>query len=170
MFSHLWNGGSGRNRTSDTRSFSPLLYRLSYRAMAVQTGIEPAISSVTGKRIKPLYHWTVVAEIGFEPMTFGLWAQRATNCSTPLYNGGQWGIRTPAGREAPGSFQDCSLQPGLGNCPWWTQQDSNLLPTGYEPVALTNWAMGPYQTLLSCTYGSTEESRTLDHPVMSRML
>ena len=138
--------------------------------MAVQTGIEPAISSVTGKRIKPLYHWTVVAEIGFEPMTFGLWAQRATNCSTPLYNGGQWGIRTPAGREAPGSFQDCSLQPGLGNCPWWTQQDSNLWPTGYEPVALTNWAMGPYQTLLSCTYGSTEESRTLDLPGMNRTL
>ena len=129
-----------------------------------------AISSVTGKRIKPLYHWTVVAEIGFEPMTFGLWAQRATNCSTPLYNGGQWGIRTPAGREAPGSFQDCSLQPGLGNCPWWTQQDSNLWPTGYEPVALTNWAMGPYQTLLSCTYGSTEENRTLDLPGMNRML
>ncbi len=41
-------------------------------------------------------------------------------------NGGWWGIRTPAGREAPGSFQDCSLQPDLGNHPWWTQQDSNL--------------------------------------------
>ena|GEM_PF-3733957 len=25
-------GGSGRNRTTDTRIFSPLLYRLSYRA------------------------------------------------------------------------------------------------------------------------------------------
>jgi hypothetical protein len=25
------NGGSGRNRTADTRIFSPLLYRLSYR-------------------------------------------------------------------------------------------------------------------------------------------
>ena len=58
----------------------------------------------------------------------------------------------------------------LGNCPWWTQQDSNLWPTGYEPVALTNWAMGPYQTLLSCTYGSTEESRTLDLPGMNRTL
>ena len=27
---HLNNGGSGRNRTADTRIFSPLLYRLSY--------------------------------------------------------------------------------------------------------------------------------------------
>ena len=26
-------GGLGRNRTTDTRIFSPLLYRLSYRAM-----------------------------------------------------------------------------------------------------------------------------------------
>ena len=72
LFPHV-HGASGQNRTVDTRIFSPLLYRLSYRTiMAVQTGIEPAISSVTGKRIKPLYHWTVVAEIGFEPMTFGL--------------------------------------------------------------------------------------------------
>ena len=35
-FSRTWvnlhhsNGGSGRNRTSDTRIFSPLLYQLSY--------------------------------------------------------------------------------------------------------------------------------------------
>ena len=27
----LENGGSGRNRTADTRIFSPLLYQLSYR-------------------------------------------------------------------------------------------------------------------------------------------
>ncbi len=26
------NGGSGRNRTTDTRIFNPLLYQLSYRA------------------------------------------------------------------------------------------------------------------------------------------
>ena len=30
---HKKNGGSGRNRTADTRIFSPLLYRLSYRAL-----------------------------------------------------------------------------------------------------------------------------------------
>ena len=27
---------------------------------------------------------------------------------------------------------------------WWAIKDSNLGPTGYEPVALTNWANGPY--------------------------
>ncbi len=47
------NGGSGQNRTVDTRIFSPVLYRLSYRAtkkLAVPTGLEPAISCVTGRR------------------------------------------------------------------------------------------------------------------------
>ena len=28
----IWNGGQGRNRTTDTRIFSPLLYQLSYLA------------------------------------------------------------------------------------------------------------------------------------------
>ncbi len=28
------NGGLGRNRTTDTRIFNPLLYRLSYQAVA----------------------------------------------------------------------------------------------------------------------------------------
>ena len=59
-FSRTWvnlhhsNGGSGRNRTSDTRIFSPLLYRLSYGTkMAVWTGLEPATSAVTGRHSKP---------------------------------------------------------------------------------------------------------------------
>ena len=28
---------------------------------------------------------------------------------------------------------------------WWTLQDSNLWPPGYEPDALTNWAKGYYR-------------------------
>ena len=43
--------GARRNRTADTWSFNPLLYQLSYQGkMAVPTGIEPAISCVTGRR------------------------------------------------------------------------------------------------------------------------
>ena len=42
-------GASGRNRTNDTRIFSPLLYRLSYRGkLATWMGLEPTTSSVTG--------------------------------------------------------------------------------------------------------------------------
>ena len=45
--------GAGRNRTADTRSFNPLLYQLSYRAITVPTGFGPVISSVTGRRDNP---------------------------------------------------------------------------------------------------------------------
>jgi hypothetical protein len=58
-------GAAGRNRTTDTRIFSPLLYRLSYRGkttgqhplqaadpnLAELTGIEPAISGLTGRHV-----------------------------------------------------------------------------------------------------------------------
>ena len=53
FFTKFRDGGPGRDWTGDTRIFSPLLYQLSYRAtyMADQTGIEPAISSVTGRHV-----------------------------------------------------------------------------------------------------------------------
>ena len=56
----LFLNGAGQNRTADTRSFNPLLYRLSYRAknyilfsITVLAGFEPAISCVTGRRDNP---------------------------------------------------------------------------------------------------------------------
>ena len=50
------NGAETQNRTGDTGIFSPLLYRLSYLGtMAEPTGFEPAISGVTGRRVKPGY-------------------------------------------------------------------------------------------------------------------
>ena len=52
-----FHNGAGRNRTADTRSFNPLLYQLSYRAIlficikkTVHTGFEPVVSCVTGRR------------------------------------------------------------------------------------------------------------------------
>ena len=49
----LLSGASGRNRTNDTRIFSPLLYQLSYKGIpqkkvATRIGLEPTTSSVTG--------------------------------------------------------------------------------------------------------------------------
>ena len=84
----IYNGGSSGNWTSDTRIFSPLLYRLSYEAkkMAVSTGFEPAIFCVTGRRDGPLHYETMVAGAGFEPTTSGLWAQRATRLLHPAIN------------------------------------------------------------------------------------
>ena len=68
--------GAGQNRTADTWSFNPLLYQLSYRAITVPTGIEPAISCVTGRHVNPYttepYLVFLIAGAGFEPTTFGL--------------------------------------------------------------------------------------------------
>ena len=51
------HGGLGRNRTADTLSFNQVLYQLSYQAiiLTVRTGLEPAISCVTGKHVN---HYT----------------------------------------------------------------------------------------------------------------
>jgi hypothetical protein len=69
----LQNGGLGRNRTADTRIFSPLLYRLSYQAffkMAELTGLEPATSGVTDRRELQLHHSSkMVPAKGLEPST-----------------------------------------------------------------------------------------------------
>lgn len=41
-------------------------------------------------------------------------------------NGGGGGIRTPAGCNTPGGFQDRSLQPGLGTPPHSSATEYNL--------------------------------------------
>ena len=84
--------------------------------MAVSTGLGPAIFCVTGRRVNQLHHETIlVAGEGFEPSTFGLWAQRATELLHPaIFIGGGKGIRTPAPFARPPGFQDRSLQPDLG--------------------------------------------------------
>jgi hypothetical protein len=49
------NGAARQNRTVDTRIFSPLLYRLSYRGkMATRIGLEPTTSAVTGRHSNQL--------------------------------------------------------------------------------------------------------------------
>ena len=61
-----------------------MLCQLSYEAtMAVPTGIEPAIPRVTGECDNRYTTEPLVAGEGFEPSTFGLWAQRATRLLYP---------------------------------------------------------------------------------------
>ena len=49
---------------------------------------------------------------------------------------------------------------------WWTLQDSNLRPVGYEPTALTSWAKGP----TSFKVNSGGGDRTHDLTGMNRTL
>ena len=126
------NGGFSWNRTNDTKIFSLVLCQLSYEAtMAVPTGIEPAIPRVTGECDNRYTTEPLVAGEGFEPPTFGLWAQRATRLLYPamlvFYFGGGKGIWTPAPLSRPPGFQDQSLQPDLGIPPtrWCLGPDLN---------------------------------------------
>ena len=73
------SGGSSGNWTSDTRIFSPLLYRLSYEAKwRFQRDLNPWSLAWQASVIDRYTMEPLVAGEGFEPTTFGLWARRAT--------------------------------------------------------------------------------------------
>ena len=71
------HGALGRNRTADTRIFSPLLYRLSYQGiMATRKGLEPSTSAVTGRHSNQLNYRAI------------WWAMTGSNCRHPACKAG----------------------------------------------------------------------------------
>ena len=148
------NGASGQNRTADTRIFSPLLYRLSYRGKnkwrfgrdlnprspVWQTSMlttTPPNRFGCGRRI-----WTYDLRV-MSPTSY----QTAPSRDVWYQVGGERGIRTPAGLSSPTGFQDRTLQP-LG---YFSKIKEQLVdPTGLEPVTNRLWAGGSNQL----SYGS----------------
>ena len=146
---NFWNGGSGRNRTSDTRSFSPLLYQLSYRAKwRSRRELNPRSLPWQGSVLNHFTTGPWLRKLDLNQWPSGYEPDELPAALFRDIMAGNEGFEPPRAVKPLVVFKTTPFSL-LGNCPWWTQQDSNLWPTGYEPVALTNWAMGPNQTLLS---------------------
>ena len=144
-------------------------------------GIEPpthgaSIHCSTNWATEPNYCgsriWTYDLRV-MSPTSYRAAPSRANNIK------GGCGIRTHARFYTPDGFQDRSLQPDLGNppyyiivrtgfepvlppwkggvlTPWptdhinkWAQVDSNHRPHAYQACALTSWAMRPRKTWVS---------------------
>ena len=133
-------GAGNEVRTRDIQLGRLTLYQLSYSRTSLSLLL------------------TLVAEAGFEPTTFGLWARRATRL---LYSAI---FMVPRAGLEPA--RDCSHRILSPVCLpfhhqgslivtifilsyfsffvkkkfWCLRKDSNLRPCGYEPHALANWA------------------------------
>ena len=58
----------------------------------------------------------------------------------------------------PLDFQSSEHAPAIrtAHIYWWTFTDLNRGQTGYEPVALTNWAKGPYLLVVRVRFELTK--------------
>ena len=90
----LWNcNAQNRNRTSDTRIFSPLLYQLSYLGKIAGAGFEPATFGLWARRASRQLHPAILKflfkrvkpMIGLEPITCWLQISCSANWATSAY-------------------------------------------------------------------------------------
>ena len=101
------HGASGRNRTNDTRIFSPLLYRLSYRSI----NWRPA----WGSNPRPLA-WQASALTNWASRPYIWWGQQDSNLWPPACKAGaltSWAIPPFAVTEHSRTFQTAAQQHDL---------------------------------------------------------
>ena len=146
-----------------------------------RAGIEPATQGFSVLCSTNWAIWARVAGTGFEPMTFGLWARRASRLLHPalfsysssfsMKNGQRW-IRTT--EACCSRFTVCPLWP-LGNLPIYLVDTFVSKPMiGLEPITCwlqiscsANWATSAYLSLNK--KNGTNRARTCD-PLLVRQV
>ena len=79
-------GGQGRDRTGDTRIFSPLLYQLSYLATIVQ-GLNGRSAGI--RTLDPVIKSHLLYQLSYAPIHLGFWSEeRDSNPRQPPWQGG----------------------------------------------------------------------------------
>ena len=85
-FSKDLSGGQGRDRTGDTRIFSPLLYQLSYLATIVQ-GLNGRSAGI--RTLDPVIKSHLLYQLSYAPIHLGFWSEeRDSNPRQPPWQGG----------------------------------------------------------------------------------
>ena len=129
-----------RNRTSDTRIFSPLLYQLSYLGKIAGAGFEPTTFGLWARRASRLLHPAIIFNsiifmikpmIGLEPITCWLQISCSANWATSAdCLIGKWVVVDSNHRS--------NLQQIYSLSPLATRETTHkrMGPTGLEPVTL----------------------------------
>ena len=149
-------GSLGRTRTDDPRIKNPLLFRLSYKGISNYLwenncgwGFAPHIASKIRLFIPTVFlrlNWPTVAASTIAINTTAL-PQFVSIPPPQLFH--EWTLMwwewdsNPHNRLVKPQAAIYFISPF-----WWAYWVSNPGPSGYEPDALTNWAIGPHWFLI----------------------
>ena len=135
------NWGSYWNRTNLMGFADPHLTARPKNHFGWKTRLELATSWTTIRRSNQLnYNHHIVARIGIEPMTFGLWLQRSNQLSYLAINVGMEGLEPSTNRVSGEYSNQLSYIPNCSPC-WIRTNDLRV-----NSSLLYRWAKGEYCT------------------------